>query len=289
MVRPKLLFVDDEVGIKKLVEQYLQLSKEEYDVVFAHSGEEAIEALERHNPLDLLITDIRMPEIDGWELVDISRNNYNLKTIIISAFGTADNLKRAYENQVSDFFIKPFKFKNLFSSIKRIVGENPSSVSTIEKVTQPEIGGEKKITYSTIVRLVRELQPVQQVRLMTDLLRNFDLEQLEAFQIEIPSLKEVLLEQQKEREKMTKQDTQRVKKGLVPISLIANSWIEERWIKSISVSGQERQYLCYNIKWKEGKKLRSKSLKREDLQDPEVRTLVERKLGRPINPSFFER
>ena len=287
MVRPKLLFVDDEVGIKKLVEQYLQLSKEEYDVVFAHSGEEAIEALERHNPLDLLITDIRMPEIDGWELVDISRNNYNLKTIIISAFGTADNLKRAYENQVSDFFIKPFKFKNLFASIKRIIGENPSSGSTIEKVKQPEIGSEKKITYHTVAKLAKDLQPVQQLKLVSELLKNFDLEQLEEFQLEIPSLKRAVLKKQEERQEMSEEDAERVRKGLLPISLIANSWIEERWVQTSAISGNKRLY--YNIKWMEGRRMRTKAIKREDLKDPEVRALVERRLGRPIDPRFFNR
>jgi YesN/AraC family two-component response regulator len=198
MVRPRLLFVDDEVGIRKLVEQYLELSKEEYDVFFAHSGEEAIKALERYNPLDLLITDIRIPEIDGWELIDISRNDYNLKTIITSAFGTVENLKRAYEYQVSDFFIKPFKFKNLFASIKRIIGEKPSASSTIEKVNQPAIGGEKKITYHTVAKLAKNLQPVQQVKLVSELLKNFDLEQLEEFQLEIPSLKQAVLRKQEE-------------------------------------------------------------------------------------------
>ncbi|GFE71823.1 response regulator [Chroococcus sp. FPU101] len=64
MAIPRLLFVDDEAETKKLVDQYLKLSKENYEIVFANSGQEAIEILQKSEPFDLLITDLKMPGTD---------------------------------------------------------------------------------------------------------------------------------------------------------------------------------------------------------------------------------
>ncbi|PSF35791.1 hypothetical protein C7H19_15310 [Aphanothece hegewaldii CCALA 016] len=285
MISPKLLFVDDEPGMQKMVEQHLQLSKENFEIVFAHSGQEAIKILQESEAFDLLITDLKMPEVDGWELINFSQSNYNLKTIIISAFGTVDNFERAFEEQITDFLTKPFKLKKLFESVKKAIDSKQSSCRKIEKVKAvTEL--DKKIPYNTVARLARELQPSQQVKLISDLLKNFELEQLEAFQIEIPSLKEEVTRNQKQRELAQLKDAQRIAQGFLPLTLVADSWIEERWETKTTVSGQERRYLYYFIKWKEGKRLRSKSLRREDLADPEIRAIVERKLGKPIDPSF---
>lgn len=289
MTSPRLLFVEDEPDILDLVNQHLQLSQESYEVFFAHSGKEAIEILEESQPFDLLVTDLKMPgQMDGWDLIDFSQSNYNLKTIIISAFGTVDNYQKAFKEQVFDFFVKPYTCKELFQSIKKAIALDKPSYRKIEKV-KTEIEFEKKITYNTVARLARDLQPSQQVKLMSDLLKKFDLEQLEAFQIEIPSLKEDLRHRQAQRERAQEKDAQRIADGYLPLTLVADSWIEERWHTITTVSGEERKHLYYFLKWKEGKRLRSKSLRREDLADPEIRALVEQKLGKPIDPSFKNR
>lgn len=144
----------------------------------------------------------------------------------------------------------------------------------------------KKITYNTVARLARELQPSQQVKLISDLLNKFNLDQLEAFQTKIPLLKEELRQKQEQIKRAQKKDAERIAKGYSPVTLIANSWIEERWQVETSVSGQEKRYLYYILRWKDGKRLKSKTLKRGELADPEIRAMVEQKLGKPIDPYY---
>lgn len=106
----KILVVDDEiVYITRLFEQIFEdkIERDEYKFIYAQDGQEALEKVEQERP-DLVLADIKMPRLDGLALLrEINRQKLNIKTIIISAYGTIDYLKQALYERAYDFLIKP--------------------------------------------------------------------------------------------------------------------------------------------------------------------------------------
>jgi two-component system response regulator YesN len=115
-----ILVVDDEqierTGIKFLVKKYnLPLS-----VTEANNGEEALQIME-NNKIDILLTDIKMPFMDGMELCERVRSKYpDIKIIIFSAYGEFEYAKKAINFSISSYILKPIdvnEFKTVFSKI----------------------------------------------------------------------------------------------------------------------------------------------------------------------------
>lgn len=117
----KLLLVDDEETIRTLVKH--ELESNGFDVDEAEGGEAAIEKL-KSSIFDLVVLDIRMPGMDGLEVLkSIRENNLAKKVIMLTG---VDELKIARDSLVlgaNDFMTKPFDFKNLLSCINRVLKE----------------------------------------------------------------------------------------------------------------------------------------------------------------------
>lgn len=115
----KILFVDDEVQILKSLKRLFRGSG--YEVFFADSGKLAIEVLEKQ-PVDLVISDIRMPEMDGFELLKYVKETYPL-TLRVALSGFTDNRKifTALENNLAKLYMfKPWENAELLSTIDKI-------------------------------------------------------------------------------------------------------------------------------------------------------------------------
>ncbi|MDJ0578432.1 AAA-like domain-containing protein [Crocosphaera sp.] len=113
---PKILVVDDELDLERLMRQKFRkkLRQKEIDFVFAHNGREALEYIEIHGNIDIVITDIYMPEMDGITLLTkLQEIDPILKAIIISAYGDLDNIRAAMNCGAFDFITKPINFKDL--------------------------------------------------------------------------------------------------------------------------------------------------------------------------------
>ncbi|MFC1851038.1 response regulator [candidate division CSSED10-310 bacterium] len=112
MERKAILVVDDEELIR---ESLVEFFEDDFDVEGAGSGEEALEILERRN-FDLVISDIRMPGIDGFEVIRVIREKYpRTKTALITAYDVDDYIKLAKEKQITNIIVKetPFNFDEL--------------------------------------------------------------------------------------------------------------------------------------------------------------------------------
>ncbi len=113
-----ILVVDDaETNIDILVETL----GEKYDVMCAIDGESALEILEEEKP-DLILLDIMMPGIDGFETCRRIKNNPNLKdipVIFISAKSEEVDIKEGYSVGGVDYIAKPFQFEEVMASIQR--------------------------------------------------------------------------------------------------------------------------------------------------------------------------
>ncbi len=121
----KVLIVDDEKSFLKSLSEGLKSYEKEFQVLTASNGKEAVQILESEL-VDLLVTDLRMPEMDGFELIAyVSRNFPDLPIIVITAFGTTE-----IENQIKDFITsyieKPIDFQNFADQIRSILAGTAS-------------------------------------------------------------------------------------------------------------------------------------------------------------------
>ena len=122
----KILVVDDEQDIQPLFLQRFrrEIRKGEFDFVFAYSGEEALDCLEKYNSEAVLIlSDINMPGMSGLELLKQIKNKHRLPppvVMMITAYGDADNYTKAMELGADDFLTKPVDFTALKEKINSI-------------------------------------------------------------------------------------------------------------------------------------------------------------------------
>ncbi|MEG4233886.1 response regulator [Microcoleus sp. Pol11C3] len=112
----KILFVDDEPDLESLISQRFRkkLRAEEWQLFFAHNGVQALEKLKEHPELDIVVTDLNMPEMDGLTLLSkLNQINLPFKTIVISAYGDLKNIRNAMNLGAFDFLTKPIDFQDL--------------------------------------------------------------------------------------------------------------------------------------------------------------------------------
>ena len=116
-----ILIVDDEPDILNLVKRFIL--REKYDVLTAESGEEALEKISKHK-VDLMILDINLPGIDGWEVCRKVRSSptYNALPIIMLTIRSSDeNKTKGYSIGADEYMSKPFTRKELVTRIKTVL------------------------------------------------------------------------------------------------------------------------------------------------------------------------
>ena len=118
----KILVVDDEPDLEELVKQRLrrEIRSGRYEFIFTRNGVEALECLNGDDEIDIVLTDINMPEMDGLTLLEqIPSVNPNLRCVIVSAYGDMKNIRTAMNRGAFDFLTKPIDFEDLRITIDR--------------------------------------------------------------------------------------------------------------------------------------------------------------------------
>ncbi len=118
----KILVVDDEPDLEPLMLQRMRrnIRAGQYEFTFARDGVEALEKLTEDEEIDMVISDINMPRMDGLTLLQqIPDLNPNVRAIIISAYGDMKNIRTAMNRGAFDFVTKPLDFKDLRITINR--------------------------------------------------------------------------------------------------------------------------------------------------------------------------
>ncbi len=118
----KILVVDDEPDVEPLVLQRMRrdIRRRKYEFVFAQNGVEALDVLSRDDDIDMVISDINMPQMDGLTLLgQIAELNPDIRSIIVSAYGDMQNIRTAMNRGAFDFVTKPLDFGDLRLTIER--------------------------------------------------------------------------------------------------------------------------------------------------------------------------
>src|SRR5687768_9116305 len=134
---PHLLFVDDESALRGLMAE--RLAERGFEVVEADSGERALELLDQF-AFDILITDLRLPGIDGTKVIEAACDRYpGIVAIVVTGYGTVKDAVEATKRGAFDFIEKPFQFDALMHVLQkaleqqRLASENAYLRSQLEE------------------------------------------------------------------------------------------------------------------------------------------------------------
>ncbi len=119
MNKLRILAVDDELLIRDLLYDFF--TSQGWDIIVAESGSKALDFL-KNQDFDLVLTDLKMPEMDGMALTGRIRDLYPMiPVIIMTGYPSLDSALEALRYKVDDYIIKPFNINQLFKVAKKVV------------------------------------------------------------------------------------------------------------------------------------------------------------------------
>lgn len=136
MDRIKVLYADDESRMRKLVKDFL--TRENYDVIEAEDGEQACDIFFSNKEISLVILDVMMPKMDGWQVVREIRNYSKVPIIMLTAKSEEKDELLGFELGVDEYITKPFSPKILVARVNALVKR---TLSNDEEII--ELGGIK--------------------------------------------------------------------------------------------------------------------------------------------------
>lgn len=114
----RILVVDDELLIRDLLYDFF--TTQGWDIVVAEGGQKAIDYL-RNQKFDIVLTDLKMPDMDGMDLTGRIRTLYSdLPVIIMTGYPSLDTAVEALRFKVDDYIIKPFNINQLYKTVKKV-------------------------------------------------------------------------------------------------------------------------------------------------------------------------
>jgi class 3 adenylate cyclase/response regulator of citrate/malate metabolism len=138
----KILVVDDEADLEMLVKQKFRrkIRENTYEFIFARNGEEALLKIDQNPDLDIILSDINMPVMDGLTLLSrLSETNSLLKAIMVSAYGDMQNIRTAMNRGAFDFVCKPVDFDDLDLTMEKTIIHVKQLQDTIKAIKENNI------------------------------------------------------------------------------------------------------------------------------------------------------
>lgn len=139
---PKILVVDDEADLEALIKQKFrkQIREREYEFFFALNGKEALLRLNEEQDIDMLFSDINMPEMDGLMLLEkVNELRPIIKTVMVSAYGDMDNIRSAMNKGAFDFLCKPVNFEDLETTLRKTISHVNQIKQTLQAIKENNI------------------------------------------------------------------------------------------------------------------------------------------------------
>lgn len=138
----KILVADDEADLEALIRQKFRrkIREQQYEFVFAANGKEALERLQQHPDIAVVLSDINMPEMDGLTLLGKLSDAAPLtKTVMVSAYGDMDNIRMAMNRGAFDFVCKPVNFEDLELTMEKTIRHVGQIQATLKAIKENNI------------------------------------------------------------------------------------------------------------------------------------------------------
>src|SRR4030095_1352234 len=138
----KILVADDEVDLEVLIKQKFrrQIREHQYEFVYAVNGAEALEKIQQQPDIDVVLSDINMPVMDGLTLLaKLKEMNSLTKSVIVSAYGDMDNIRAAMNRGAFDFVTKPVNFEDLELTMEKTIQHVKQLRETMKAIKENNI------------------------------------------------------------------------------------------------------------------------------------------------------
>jgi adenylate cyclase len=138
----KILVADDEADLEMLIKQkYRQKIREhQYEFIFAVNGNDALDKILLNPDVDIVLSDINMPEMDGLTLLSrLAESNPLIKAVIVSAYGDMENIRTAMNRGAFDFITKPINFEDLSLTMEKTIKHVAQIRETLKAIKENNI------------------------------------------------------------------------------------------------------------------------------------------------------
>jgi class 3 adenylate cyclase/FixJ family two-component response regulator len=138
----KILVADDETDLEMLIKQKFRqkIREQQYEFVFAMNGNDALEKIQLHPDVDIVLSDINMPEMDGLTLLSrLSESSPLIKSVIVSAYGDMENIRTAMNRGAFDFITKPVNFDDLSVTMEKTILHVKQMKETLKAIKENNI------------------------------------------------------------------------------------------------------------------------------------------------------
>jgi len=138
----KILVVDDETDLEVLIKQKFRkkIRAQEYEFLFAINGKDALEKIVENPEVDIVLSDINMPEMDGLTLLsELHVSSPLIKSVIVSAYGDMDNIRTAMNRGAFDFITKPINFEDLTITMEKTLQHAKEIKDTLKAIKENNI------------------------------------------------------------------------------------------------------------------------------------------------------
>lgn len=138
----KILVADDEADLEMLIKQKFRqkIREQQYEFIFAVNGNDALEKIILHPDVDIVLSDINMPEMDGLTLLSrLSESSPLIKAVIVSAYGDMGNIRTAMNRGAFDFITKPINFDDLSVTMEKTIMHVKQTKETLKAIKENNI------------------------------------------------------------------------------------------------------------------------------------------------------
>ncbi len=138
----KILVADDEADLEMLIKQKFRqkIREQKYEFIFAINGNDALVKIQQNPDIDIVLSDINMPEMDGLTLLTrLNESSPLIKAVIVSAYGDMENIRTAMNRGAFDFITKPINFDDLTLTIDKTMRHVTHIRETIKAIKENNI------------------------------------------------------------------------------------------------------------------------------------------------------
>lgn len=160
--KTKVLVVDDDLRIQQILKLYL--SREGYEVITCDRGDTALDTALREDP-DLVLLDIMLPGMDGWEVLDDLRRTGDVPVIMLTAKGDITDRVQGLDCGADDYIVKPFEPKELMARVKAVLRRSASAPEDIRSVTIGDLYVSLD-NYTVMLGGVKQEMPPKEIELL---------------------------------------------------------------------------------------------------------------------------